>query len=421
MKLNFVKLLTVQSLFFLFALQVQATVMPETLTQEQLTRLGHFNEARIQADNPVSASLFGTSVAIEGNRAVVGARDPGERGYAYVFEFDGSVWQQVAELVPGVTPNSRGTMGYSVAISGDTIVVGAPGVDNLVAGWGNVYVYRYNGVEWRYEANLTHNEFVYGEHFGYSLAIEGSTIVVGATDENYPYDSSGSVHIFEFVGTGWRRTAVFRPDDNNIYQLFGHSVAIDGKRILIGSSRDYGYAIQYGAVYVLEHDGLQWKKTARLTVSEEDLGSVGEFGSRVALNGDVALIGARTAGDIERGSGAAYIFRYQDGTWAQEARFKASDVMRGAFFGSCVALADDIAVVGAYEADSSIYGTGATYIFRRENLQWHEQDKLATDEGLFSGMEYGYSCFIQGDRLIVGAPYFAFEGAAFVYDLGTGE
>lgn len=417
MKLRFVNIFLIKVLLVLFSLQVQAAAWPKTLTQKQLASLGGFNGTRIQADDPVMRSLFGTSVAVDGNRAIVGAMHPAQKGHAYVFEFDGTLWHEMGELIPDASLNRSAKMGYSVAISGDIAVVGAPGAGDWTTAWGNVYVYRYNGVKWQYEATLTHTSAVFGERIGYSLAIEGSTIVVGAMDSDSPYFASGSVHIFEFLDNDWQRTAVFKPNDSNDYQLFGHSVAIDNKRILIGSSRDYGYATQYGAVYVLEHDGFQWKKTAKLTVSKEDVGSEGYFGSRVALKGDVALIGSHEASDIERDSGAAYIFRYQGGAWVQEARLKASDVKGAAHFGSCVALSDDVAVVGAYAAESQFDIPGAVYVFRRENLTWSEQTKLIAANNIEDGMEFGYSCDIQGDRLMVGAPYHASAGSVFVYDL----
>lgn len=420
MKLRFLNFFLIQSFFVFFALQVQATALPKTLTQEQLTGLGNFNETRIHAADPAGYSLFGNAVAVDGNRAIVGASHAAGTGLAYVFEFDGTVWQQTAELTPDIPPADGADVGYSVAISGDTAVVGAPGTVNWTTGWGNVYVYRYNGAQWKHETTLTHNEVVYAERMGYSVAIEGSTIVVGATDRYLPYESSGSAHVFEFVGTGWQRTAVLKPDNSNIYQLFGHAVAIEGKRVLIGSSRDYGGATQYGAVYVFEHDGLQWKKAAKLTVSDRDPGSTGYFGSRLALKGNLALIGAPEADEVEYRSGTAYIFRNLNGTWVQEARLRANDADGWAHFGSCVALSDDVAIVGAYGASNESDHNGAVYLYGREQHTWTEQIRLTAVDAPDYGIEFGHSCALQDNRMVVGAPYYpSYSGAAFIYNLSA--
>jgi hypothetical protein len=354
-------------------------------------------------------------------------------------------------------------LGHSVAISGETLVVGAPGKSIRLTGiewsdskinFGAVYVFtRSNGI-WSQQAYLEASNAEAGDQFGASVAISGDTLVVGAIGEdssisggeedNSAFDA-GAVYIFTRSGGAWNQQALLKPSyifgstllgvDGN---EFGYSVAISGDTLVVGSpnadsSDDHGLfneivpAPSSGAVFVFTRNGEIWSQQASLKASnaEEDDG----FGTSVAISNDTLVVGApgedssASGGEADNSAanaGSGYVFTRRSETWSQQAILKASNAGEGDFFGTSVAISGDTLVVGAIRedssasgggADNSTPGAGAVYVFTRSGEDWSQQTILkASNAGGttyaiydFNGDHLGASVAISGDTLVVGA------------------
>ncbi len=270
----------------------------------------------------------------------------------------------------------------SVAVSGDTAVVGAYGNDDNGSESGSAYVFRYDGSEWVEEAKLTAPDGAYGDRFGRSVAVSGDTAVIGAA---YDDRGTGSAHVFRYDGSDWVKEAKLTASDRVAGDYFGFSVAASGDTVVIGSS---------GSAYVFRYDGSDWVEEAKLTASD---GAWGDgFGESVAVSGDTAVVGAYRDGvfdDSRPNFGAAYVFRYDGSDWVEEVKLTASDAAYVRQFGYSVAVSGDTAVVGGY---------GSAYVFGYDGSDWVEELKLAASDG-FAANLFGHSVAVSGDTAVVGA------------------
>ena len=192
----------------------------------------------LEAPGTVSGDAFGSSVAISGTTAVVGA---GVAGRAYVFTKAAEVWRQVAKL-NGSDTRLSDEFGSSVAISGTTVVVGAQYHANHA---GRAYVFAKSAAGWHQVAELKDSDNTGTDEFGYSVAISGAIVVVGA-----PYHTSaGRAYVFIKTAKGWKQAAELRGSDNLAHDnYFGSSVAVSGSTALVGAP-DHAKA---GRAYLFE-------------------------------------------------------------------------------------------------------------------------------------------------------------------------
>jgi hypothetical protein len=238
--------------------------------------------------------------------------------------------------------------GYSVAISGTTAVVGAW----FHAGYtGRAYVFENTGGAWRQVAPLLGSDTVAGDWFGSSVAVSGTTIVVGAWLAD---NEAGRAYVFTQTGGAWRQTAELKGSDTVANDGFGDSVAISGRTIVVGSS---GHANFAGRAYVFENSGGAWRQTAELTGSYT--AGLGMFGDSVAISGITVIVGSCVA----MPGGAAYVFTQTGGVWRQVAELENSDMVVADLFGDSVAISGRTAIVGAPgQAKQRIY-PGRAYVF----------------------------------------------------------
>ncbi len=336
---------------------------------------------------------FGVSVAIDGDTAIVGAHGDDDRGTdsgsAYVFERVDGVWTEAAKLTAADgQPGDR--FGWSVAISGDTAIVGAYLDDSRR---GAAYVFqRVDGV-WTEAAKLTAADRQTRDYFGVSVAIAGDTAVVGA----YGDDSNrGAAYVFERVGNAWTQVAKLTAADGP-GGSFGLSVAISGDMAVVGAMADDDRGTGAGAAYVFERVGNAWTQVAKLTASDGQ--GWDRFGVSVAISGDTAVVGAYRD-DNDRGS--AYVFERAGNAWTQVAKLTASDGQAEDHFGVSVAIAGDTAVVGAYHDDDLGPAAGSAYVFERAGNAWTQAHKLTAADGQTNDY-FGISVAISGDTAVVGA------------------
>jgi uncharacterized delta-60 repeat protein len=350
--------------------------------------------------------------------------------------------------------------GCSVAVSGDTVVIGAlgesssatgvngDGTNNSASYSGAAYVFTRSGATWYQQAYLKASNSGAGDLFGVSVAVSGDTVVVGANNEasnatgvngdgtNNSASYSGAAYVFTRSGTTWSQQAYLKASNAGAGDYFGRSVAVSGDTAVIGAYQEASNAtgvngngtnnsaIKSGAAYVFTRSGATWSQQAYLKASNSGAGD--QFGCSVSVSGDTAVIGALGEASNATGvngngtnnsaveSGAVYVFTRSGATWSQQAYLKASNSGAGDLFGCSVAVSGDTAVIGALGEDSNATGVngnqadnsapnfGAVYVFTRSGATWSQHAYLKARN---SGEDYlfGRSVAVSGDTLVIGA------------------
>jgi len=363
---------------------------------------------------------LGYSIAISGNVIVVGApyasiHGRESQGAAYVFVKDGEAghFKQVAKLTASDGAINY-TLGSAVAISDGTIVVGADSTNLGRKQYaGAAYVYCKPKAGWSdmtEAAKLTAGDAASQAYFGSSIAISGDTVVVGADGADIGANRfQGAAYVFVKPSSGWKsmtQTAKLTASDGAGKDQLGYSAAMSGDTIVVGAraAAVSGHARQ-GAVYVFQKPGSGWKdgsQTAKLTVPNESAASL--LGSSVSVDADAVLAGAP-------GSGNAYMFAKSSDSWvnmnAPTAKLTAADRPAGDQFGYSVSIHGEIAAVGAKFSEIDGHSQqGAVYVFSKGTNGWDsatQVGKLVADDGGPRGW-LGASINTDGKRIVAGAP-----------------
>lgn len=391
-------------------------------------------EAYVKAANPNISDKFGSSLSLSGDTLVVGATGEDsnqvtitngtganadnslfDSGAVYIYTRTGSSWTQQA-YVKAANADEYDFFGWSVSISGETLVVGAPREDsnqtiitngtdassnNALSQDGAAYVYRRNGENWTQEAYVkgTNDNAGFSHHLGQYVVVSGDTLAVAAFDdgdgnggpETSP-SNAGGVYIFRRTGVTWTQEALVQADNAGRADFFGTSVALSGDTLAVGarledsnqniittSGNTDNSRVNSGAVYVFRRNDTTWSQEAFVKSSNSD--SSDNFGASVALAGDSLAVGAPGEGSnqtiITNGAtasgdnslpaaGAVYLYRHSGSNWIQEAYIKASNADTGDGFGTSVGLSGDSLVVGS-PGESSNQTTITTGIEASEN------------------------------------------------------
>ena len=381
--------------------------------------------------------FFGRSLAVSGDRAVLGSM--ADDGSAYVYERDSSgAWIEVTQLRPSDVDGDdvSNRFGDSVAISGDRVIVGAYNYNffgRLGRVTGAAYVFEQDETgTWVEAAKLLASDGERGDRFGWSVAVSGDRALIGAVaDDNDDRDfNAGSVYVFERNAAGaWVEAAKLEASDARTDDAFGWSVALSGDRALVGAHDVDINRKTRGAAYLYERDASgTWSEVTKLTAP--DASAEYGFGEAISLSGDRAIIGVRWDDEAGESSGSAYIYeRDARGTWVDAAKLTASDAGRWVRFGSAVALSGDRALVGAEygNGDNPTASrdkrrrSGAAYLFERDGSgAWAEAAKLVASDGVrYDG--FGVSVGLSGDQALVGAHRNRAlswrSGAGYVFDV----
>jgi hypothetical protein len=396
-------------------------------------------QAYLKASNPGNSDRFGISVSVSGDTIVVGSlledsnatgvdgnqgdNSAADSGAAYVFVRNGTTWSQQAYLKAS-NAEANDQFGYSVFVSGDTVVVGAPfegsnatGVNGDEANNGAIvsgaaYVFVRNGATWSQQAYLKASNTESGDLFGITVTASNDIVVVAARGEDSNATgvngneadnnetNSGAAYIFvRDTGGVWSQQAYLKASNTEGDDSFGASVAAAGDTVVVGATGEDSMATgidgdqsnnsanSSGAAYIFVRDLSDvWSQQAYLKAS--NTGSGDQFGHAVAADGDTVVVGSfledsnatglngdqanNSAGD----SGAAYVFvRELGATWSQQSYVKASNTDSIDRFGSAVGVSGDTIVISAYgesssatgangdQADNSLSNSGAAYIF----------------------------------------------------------
>jgi hypothetical protein len=348
------------------------------------------NSSVIQPD-ALPGDKFGFSVSISGDYAIVGAPNNTtstippdfKLGAAYIFKKNGITWNEQATLMASDGLNSD-YFGEQVSISGDYAIVGARSKNK-------VYVFKRNGTTWTEESPLV---ALGGGLIGSSLFISGDYSIVSA---------GGNCIVFKRTGTVWAQEAVLIASDG---PGLGSSISISGDYAIIGASqKSVGANVGQGKAYIFKRTGTSWIEQAGIVSLD---GAAGDrFGSSVSISGDYAIIGAsqKTVGGNIR-QGKAYIYKRTGttgSTWSSQYSIIASDGEAKDELGYAVSISGDYAVVGcSYKDIGGIRDKGKAYIFKR-GTPWIEQAALVQSDATKDDL-FGASVCISGNNIIVGAP-----------------
>ena len=357
---------------------------------------------KIIADDRADSDGFGCSAAIDQDTAVIGAKADDYTGSAYVFLKNAGTWAQEQKLTASDAA-ANDFFGRSVAISGDTVVVGAYGDDNLT---GSAYVFTKSGVSWTQQAKLTASDKTAGDQFGAAVSISGNTVVVGAAGNG----TGGSVYVFTGSGASWTQQAKLTASDAEADDSFGRAVSVSGDTIAVGADADDDGGTSSGSVYIFQRSGTAWTQQAKLTAS--DAAAYDSFGSSLSLSGNTVAVGARYNDDSGLSSGSAYIFLRNGTSWSQQAKLTASDAAENDQFGKSVAISNDTLIIGATGSDN----TGSVYLFLRNETTWAQQKKITGSDSAEND-QFGVSAAVSGTNAVVGALFHSGGGAAYTYDL----
>ena len=308
--------------------------------------------------------------------------------------------------------------GYSVAISGNTVVVAAEFATVGTSAQGAAYVFTEPSSGWAdmtQTAKLTASDGAAGDGFGCSVSISGNTAVVGADTAHGVNGPQGAAYVFDQPHSGWTnmtQTAKLTASDGQANDEFGCSVSISGSTAVVGAfAATVGINSHQGAAYVFTQPSSGWTnmtQTAKLTASDGQAND--EFGCSVAVSGNAAVVGAAyaTVGANDY-QGAAYVFTEHGSHWAnmtQTAKLTASDGQADDEFGTSVAISGDTVVVGEEMAQIGANDfQGAAYVFTMPNSGWTnmtETAKLTAPDGQADDF-FGCSVSVSGNTVVVGA------------------
>lgn len=426
-------------------------------------------EQKLVASDASAGSAFGQSVSITGGAddagtVLVGAHlddaAGGDAGAAYVFRFDPSgvpPWHQQQKLIASDAGAGDG-FGWRVSLSGDRAVVGAWLADGAGKDSGSAYVFLFDAAEgaWFEAGKLAATDAAGGDAFGRSVSVDAYTAVIGAWFDDDAGADSGSVYFFAHAGPDTDLDGVIDDCDNcpsapnaeqldsnfngvgdacdvfmsmcaprQVYALdggtsdeFGVAVAVDDGVAIVGAKRDDDGGIDAGAAYVFRRVGDEWFDDGKLVASDASAGDL--FGRRVAVSGDIAVVGANRNDAAGFHSGAAYVFRYDPAiqAWFEEQKLTPSDATADDLFGTAVSVRGDVVVVGSLSDSGLGMDAGSAYVFRYDAAvsAWFEEQKLVAPDGS-EGDFFGFAVSLDDGVAAIGAfnADFSDTGAVYVF------
>ncbi len=380
-------------------------------------------ETKLTAPDASHGAEFGRAVAVQGNIAVVGAPTEATLGFgtgaAYVFEKTPTGWELQQKLIAH-DATSFSFFGTSVAIDGDRIVVGAFGDQNAGNFAGAAYVFVRVGTKWTPEAKLTGSENSAVDQFGISVAIKGDTIVCGAFGNSDGNQSEvGSAYVFRRIDGLWHEEQELTASDGASGARFGLAVAMDDDTVVVGADGDSELGFFSGAVYVFTFDGSNWSQQLKLHAQDARAGA--SFGFHLAIDGDTMVVGAVQDEVGAHTLGAAYIFTRRSHGWLQDRKLVAKDTNAFDGFGLRVAISGDTIVVGSLNNSDVVFRGGAAYVYKRNGQSgWSLHEKLFASDAAKDDT-FGIAVAVSGNTVLVGAvgkSEVAFNaGAAYIYEL----
>jgi hypothetical protein len=376
-----------------------------------------------------NSDWFGISIAISGNTVVVGDFDLNIETYGavYVYVKPSSGWSNMTQVAKLTSSDNGEGFGTSVAMSGNTIVVGAANTSNFnapAASPGAAYVFVKPATGWTdmtETAKLTASDGQPGDAFGDSVSVSGNTVGVGAF---FASDSSGNsfagrAYVFVRPQTGWtgslHETAELTASDSQFLNYMGGSVAVTGNTLVAGA---WGHNNFQGTVYVFSKSEAGWSNmTQTAELSASDGKGSDDFGFSTAISGNTLAVGAVNAANSR---GAAYVFVKPTTGWTnmtQTAELRASNATQYDSFGQSIGISGNLVVIGAPAANVDNQTQGAAYVFAKPSTGWKNTTsamELTASDGASNG-SFGVAASISGTTIVVGAPAGNSPGSAYVF------
>ncbi|MEM1055385.1 MAG: T9SS type A sorting domain-containing protein [Bacteroidota bacterium] len=374
---------------------------------------------KIIASNPTDTDFFGVAISLEGDRALIGSFDthsglPGA-GSAYVFDVFGALWSETQKTT-AVSAENTDNFGTSVAMDGNRAIVGSFRRNH--SGFtlaGTAHIFELVSGTWVQTAELIASDAASFDFFGSSVSLDGDRALVGAyLAEAGSIPAAGAAYVFDFSGASWNQTQKLTASDAANFDAFGWSVSLDGDRALIGAyDDDHSGGTDAGSAYVFDLSGGAWSETQKLTAS--DAAGTDRFGFDVSLSGDRVLVSATN--DDHSGltdAGSVYAFHLSAGAWGQTQKLIASDAVDFGAFGWSISLDGSRALLGGF----NVVAGGGAYMFDLSAGTWSETQKLTASA---SGGVFGSSVSLQGNRAVIGdelesRPGLLSAGTAYVFD-----
>ena len=263
-------------------------------------------QAKLISDDGAPSDLFGGSVSVSGDTLLVGVQSDddagGGSGSAYVFVRSGTNWSQQAKLTADDAA-AVDLFGEAVSLSGDTALIGSHKDDDLGVDSGSAYVFVRSGTSWMQQAKLLPSDGAAGHHFAEAVAMHGETAVVGSVHIS---NDAGAAYVYVRSGTSWSQEAKLTANDPSDLDLFGFAVAFEEQTAVIGSWLDDDLGINSGSAYVFVRNGTSWALERKIIASNGSL--LDQFGIMVAVSAGSAVIGAHQNDQSGNNSGLAYVF-----------------------------------------------------------------------------------------------------------------
>jgi hypothetical protein len=380
--------------------------------------------------SPALEDRFGWSVAISGTRVVVGARfdDTGvsDAGSAYVYDLSSGTPTVPVATLNNPAPANFDQFGTSVAISGTRVVVGARFDDTGAVDTGSAYVYNLSsGTPTVPIATLNNPGPATGDVFGSSVAISGTRVVVGAPGDDTGALDAGSAYVYDLSsGTPTVPVATLNNSGPPAADLFGSSVGISGTLVVVGAPFDDTVGTNEGSAYVYDLSRAT-PTVAVATLNKPNPGGNGEFGSSVAISGTRMVVGAPYDDTGATDSGSAYVYDLNSQTPAVPvATLSNPGPAASDFFGSSVAISGTRVAVGTPSDDTGAFGAGSAYVYGLSSGTPTVPVATLNNPGPSLQDQFGVSVAISGTRVVVGAPFddtgATDAGSAYVYELSSG-
>lgn len=350
----------------------------------------------IENPEPTTSDAFGSAIAVSGNYAVVCSSldDPGgvtNAGSVYIYFFNGSSWA-LQQTISNPNPVTSGGFGVSAAIDGDYLAVGSLNTVGGATQAGAVYVYLRSGTVWSLQQTIDNPAPVASDTFGIAVALSGSTLCIGVPNKDTGNTNAGVVYVYVRSGTVWSQEQLITAPTPVASGRFGAACAVEGNRLVIGETGADGAVTNGGAVYVYERSGVTWSLQA--TVLPVEIISNGEFGTRVSLSGDVAVVGYTTSARV------VAAIRFVGGLWVSDRVFRPPLIEDSIGFGISVGVDGATIVIGASDDDTGVPNSGSVYVYNYTNGAWVLRKVLKANTPVVGG-DFGRAVALNGNRLVV--------------------
>ena len=379
----------------------------------------HLSESKLIASDGGESQYFGWTTAINGDYIIIGASEDDDKGPSsgsvYIFKHVGTSWIQSQKILAS-DGFSYDTFGCAVAISDSYAVVGAQLDDDVALNAGSVYILKLENENWVETTKLTASDGAEEDHFGSSVGIYGDYVVIGASLDDDRGENSGSAYVFHREGDAWIQQAKLLASDGEIDDRF-EEVAISCDNLIVGAWGDKDQGDLTGSAYIFRREGNTWVEDSKLVASDAAGGD--QFGIDVSIFEGSVIVGAYAHDGAGENSGAAYIFHKEATGWVETTKLTASDAAAYDDFGISVSIVGNYAMVGADVTDGQGENSGTAYLYGRDNSTWTEVMKL--NAGDAEPYDYfGISVAMSANTLLVGAggdDDKGFDaGAAYVFD-----